>query len=103
MYIEGKYLLVNFRDIPHVDFICENGGDLRIRVTKVPESGLEDRPQCVLCEVVDKCVFIFENISNRMIEEQEELVRAIQWYKTRFGLQSMKALYKPRRTARGSY
>jgi hypothetical protein len=85
MYIEGKYLLVNYRDIPHVDFICENGGDLRIRVTKLPESRLDDRPQGVLCEVADKCVFIFENISNRIIEEQDELVRAIHWYKSRFG------------------
>ena len=70
MYIEGKYLLVRYRDVPHVDFICENGGDLRIRVTKLPESGVSDRSQGLLCEVADKFVFIFENISNRIIEEQ---------------------------------
>ncbi len=97
MYIEGKYLLVRYRDAPHVDFICENGGDLRIRVTKLPESGVTDRSQCLLCEVADKFVFIFENISNRIIEEQEEWVRAIQWYKTKLGLKS--GLY-PEKAAR---
>lgn len=88
MFIEGKYLLVRYRDIPHTDFICENGGDLRVRVTKILKSELKFNPQCFISDAAGKCIFIFENISNRIIEEQEELMRVIHWYKNKFGLKS---------------
>ncbi|MEJ6981800.1 hypothetical protein WG906_15135 [Pedobacter sp. P351] len=88
MYIEGKYLLVSYRDIPHTDFVCENGGDLRVKVTKILKSDEKFNAQCFLSDAADRCVFIFENISSKIINEQEELLRVIHWYKNKFGLKN---------------
>lgn len=93
MYVEGKYLLLSYRDIPNTDFICENGGDLRIRVLKIPKSEITMLPEGHLLGAMDKWVLVFENISARVVAEQEEIIRAVQWYKSRFGLQSMNLLY----------
>jgi hypothetical protein len=93
MYVEGKYLLVSYRDVPDADFICENGGDLRIRVSKIRESDVVTLPQGQLIGSVDKWILIFENISIQLIHEQEDIVRAVHWYKTKFGLKAMSLLY----------
>lgn len=93
MHIEGKYLLLSYRDIPDTDFICENGGDLRIRVVKIPKTELTSLPEGLVLETVDKWVLIFENISNKIIKEREEVIRAVHWYKCKFGLQAMNLLY----------
>ena len=93
MYVEGKYLLLSYRDMPDTDFICENGGDLRIRVLKIPKSESKALPQGQLFGSIDKWILVFENISSRVIAEQDEIIRAVYWYKCKFGLQSMNLLY----------
>lgn len=96
MHIEGKYLLLNYRDMPDTDFICENGGDLRIRVLRIPRNKLDTLPEGELLGAMDKWILVFQNISNRMITEQEELIRAVHWYTCKFGIQQMKMLYLKR-------
>ena len=93
MYIEGKYLLVSYRDIPDIDFICENGGDLRIKVSKIPKSDTKALPEGFLLGTIDKWILVFENISTRIAAEQDEVIRAVHWYKCKFGLKGMNLLY----------
>ena len=88
MYIEGKYLLVSYRDVPHTDFIYETGGDLRVKVSRILKSDVKFNAQCFLSDTADRCVFIFENISNKIVNEQEELLKVVQWYKNKFGLKN---------------
>ena len=93
MHIEGKYLLLRYRDTPEIDFICENGGDLRIRVSKIPKAQLKNLPEGFLLGTVDRWILVFENISNRIISEQEEIIRAVHWYKSKIGLSTMNLIY----------
>lgn len=93
MHIEGKYLLVSYRDIPDIDFICENGGDLRIRVSKVDASEVQVLPEELSEDAASRFVVVFENVSNRVIKERGEFLKAIHWYKSKFGVPGMNLLY----------
>ena len=93
MHLQGKYLLVTYRDLPDTHFICEYGSDLRIRVSRVPKEEMSMIQPDFLARSSSNLVLVFENISNRIIEEQDELMRAVHWYKTRLGLKSMNLLY----------
>ena len=92
MYIEGKYLLVSYRDIPNTDFICEYEGDIRIKVSKIEKSALP-APGHSFSGAAEKWILIFENISNKLIQEQDELLQAVQWYKSKIGLRAMSVIY----------
>jgi hypothetical protein len=95
MHIDGKYLLVKYRDLPDTEFICENGGDLRIRVSRVCRSQLKSLPEGFLLGVVDKSILVFENVSTMLDQENDEIVRAVQWYRRQFGVK-MNLLYVER-------
>lgn len=88
MHVEGKYLLVSYRDIPDAQFICEPGGDLRIKVSIVEKSNLPFHSTFLDNPTVKK-VLLFENLSNRGLEERDELFDAIRWYKSKTQLNLM--------------
>jgi hypothetical protein len=93
MHLEGKYLLVSYRDIPNTDFICEYDGDIRIRVSKVDRLKVKAVAKGPFLGTNDSWVLVFENISNRLIQEQDEIMRAVSWYKSKVGLGGMNLVY----------
>ena len=93
MHIEGKYLLVSYRDIPDTHFICENGGNLRIKVSKISKSDIAPLPEGFLFGIIDKWILVFENISTLIVSEQDEVSRAVHWYKCKLGLSQMNLMY----------
>lgn len=92
MHLEGKYLLLSYRDIPDTEFICERCGDLRIRVSFVEPSELPIESDS-LEELGGQKVLVFENVSNKSVEEQGQYIAAIKWYKSKLGLKIMSLIY----------
>ncbi|HEY0053950.1 MAG TPA: hypothetical protein VGB63_01225 [Pedobacter sp.] len=86
--LKANYFMVNYRDIPDTDFLCEYGGDMRLKVSKIPKSDFLSLPVDYLCAIVDSCVLVFENIGKRA-GTREDMFNAIVWYKKKNGFKSM--------------
>jgi len=93
MHLEGKYLLVSYRDLPGADFICDQEGNLRIKVSMVKRSALKLIPQKFLPDIASEWILVVENISNQLLKEQEEILKAVNWYKSKLGLNAPSCIY----------
>ena len=84
----NNFLLLKYRDLPNVDFICECETGIRIKVSVKERSDIHSFAAGVLYGIVEPVVFIFENISAGF-KPAEELKKAIYWYKRFKGLYKM--------------
>ena len=92
--MEAAYFMVNYRDMPNTDFLCEYGGDVRLKVSKVDKTDLLSLSGEYLCAIVESCILVFENIGNS-VGSKDDIFKAIFWYKKRNGFKTMFILKRP--------
>lgn len=85
---ESGYFLVIYPSVPDVDFICDCRGDVRIRVSRTEKKNFYHLSVNFLYGIVEKFVFVFENISDSAIRS-EEMIAAVNWYKNKIGHSGM--------------
>lgn len=88
---EENYLLLSYRDMPDVDFICQCETGMRVKVSVKDRNNIYFLSAGTLYGVAERFVFIFENVS-ASFRETEELLKAVNWYRSFKGLYRMEVL-----------
>lgn len=86
-----EYLLLHYADIPHVDFICEYDGLMRIKVTQYNNRLLFPLIKTAIYAIGEGSLYLFEFVGIKLCGK-EEIVNAINWYKNYLKISEMRII-----------
>ena len=77
----NNYLIVTYKNLPNIEFICDRKGEIRIKVSKIKERVAAMLFSNQIYALSDSCLYLFDDVGSK-VKSLTDFAPAIEWYKT---------------------
>jgi hypothetical protein len=76
----NNYLIVTYKNLPNIEFICDRKGEIRIKVSKIKERVAAMLFSNKIYALTDNCLYLFDDVGSK-VKSLTDFAPAIEWYK----------------------